>query len=133
MTITTTKRKKEMEFKEKICNICSFPYTPTNGRQKYCPRDRILVIKNRDKLTKREWRLKNPELNKKRKKESRDRNIEAYRSYMRKYRMRQINKCDHDFKNLKRMGRADYRCPRCGKNVMMLLVLAKDAGIDLTE
>lgn len=40
---------------------------------------------------------------------------------------------EHDFKNLKRFGRADWRCPLCGKNVMILLVYASDAGIDLTE
>jgi len=40
---------------------------------------------------------------------------------------------DHDFKNLIRKGRADWRCPKCGKNVMILLVYAEQAGIDLTK
>lgn len=40
---------------------------------------------------------------------------------------------DHDFKHLKRYGRADWRCPKCQENVMILLVLAADAGIDLTK
>lgn len=40
---------------------------------------------------------------------------------------------DHDFKHLKRFGRADYRCPKCGKNVMLLIVYAQEAGIDLTK
>jgi hypothetical protein len=40
---------------------------------------------------------------------------------------------NHDFKNLKRRGRADWRCPLCGENVMLLLVFAADAGIDLTK
>lgn len=40
---------------------------------------------------------------------------------------------NHDFKHLKRYGRADWRCPKCGKNVMILLVYAYDAGIDLTK
>ncbi len=40
---------------------------------------------------------------------------------------------DHDFGNLRRFGRADWRCPKCGENVMLLLVLAADAGIDLTD
>lgn len=40
---------------------------------------------------------------------------------------------DHDFKHLKRYGRADWRCPKCGDNVMLLIVLAQQAGIDLTE
>ena len=45
-------------------------------------------------------------------------------------------KCDtlnHDFKHLKRFGRADWRCPKCGENVMLLLVYAYQAGIDLTK
>ena len=45
-------------------------------------------------------------------------------------------KCDilcHDFKNLVRHGRADWRCPKCGENVMLLLVYATQAGLDLTE
>lgn len=44
--------------------------------------------------------------------------------------------CDtlnHDFKHLKRFGRADWRCPKCGENVMLLLVYAYQAGIDLTK
>lgn len=48
----------------------------------------------------------------------------------------QQKKCeglDHDFKNLKRHGRADWRCPKCGENVMLLLVFAHEAGIDLTK
>ncbi len=40
---------------------------------------------------------------------------------------------DHDFKHLKRYGRADYRCPKCSKNVMLLLVFAAEAGLDLTK
>ena len=40
---------------------------------------------------------------------------------------------NHDFKNLKRYGRADWRCPRCGENVILLLVLAQQTGIDLTQ
>jgi len=40
---------------------------------------------------------------------------------------------DHDFKHLIRKGRADYRCPKCNENVMLLLVFAQDAGIDLTK
>lgn len=40
---------------------------------------------------------------------------------------------EHDFKHLKRFGRADWRCPKCGKNVMLLLVYAQQAGIDLTK
>mgnify|MGYP001608290588 CR=1 FL=1 len=40
---------------------------------------------------------------------------------------------DHDFKNLKRYKRADWRCPRCGYNVMLLLVFASEAGVDLTK
>lgn len=40
---------------------------------------------------------------------------------------------EHDFKHLKRFGRADHRCPICGKNVMLLLVYASQAGIDLTK
>lgn len=39
----------------------------------------------------------------------------------------------HDFKHLKRVGRADWRCPKCNDNVMFLLVTAYEAGIDLTE
>jgi ribosomal protein L37AE/L43A len=39
----------------------------------------------------------------------------------------------HDFKHLKRYGRADWRCPKCGENVMLLLVYAYEAGIDLTK
>lgn len=45
-------------------------------------------------------------------------------------------KCEvmnHDFKHLKRFGRADWRCPKCGENVMLLLVYAYKAGIDLTK
>lgn len=40
---------------------------------------------------------------------------------------------NHDFKHLKRYGRADWRCPKCGKNVMLLLFFAYEAGIDLTK
>ena len=40
---------------------------------------------------------------------------------------------EHDFKHLKRFGRADWRCPKCGKNVMLLLVFAQESGIDLTK
>ena len=40
---------------------------------------------------------------------------------------------NHDFKNLKRYGRADWRCPKCGINVMLLLVFAEQSGIDLTK
>lgn len=36
----------------------------------------------------------------------------------------------HDFKNLKRFGRADWRCPKCGDNVMLLLLYMYEAGID---
>ena len=39
----------------------------------------------------------------------------------------------HDFKHLKRYGRADWRCPICGENVMLLLVFAQEVGIDLTK
>ena len=39
---------------------------------------------------------------------------------------------EHDFKHLKRFGRADWRCPKCGENVMLLLVYAYQAGIYLT-
>lgn len=40
---------------------------------------------------------------------------------------------NHDFKHLKRYGRADWRCPKCEENVMLLLVFASQAGIDLTK
>lgn len=40
---------------------------------------------------------------------------------------------EHDFKHLIRRGRANYECPRCGENVMILLTFAYKAGIDLTE
>jgi len=40
---------------------------------------------------------------------------------------------DHDFKHLVRKGRADWRCPKCSQNVMLLLVFAHEAGIDLTK
>lgn len=30
-------------------------------------------------------------------------------------------------------GRADYRSPKCGENVMLLLVFAADANVDLTK
>lgn len=43
--------------------------------------------------------------------------------------------CDtfkHDFKHLIRKGYTAI-CPKCGKDVMILLVYALQAGIDLTE
>lgn len=49
---------------------------------------------------------------------------------------KKIKECgvmEHDFKHLKRFGRADWRCPKCGNNVMLLLVFAQQSGIDLTE
>ena len=39
----------------------------------------------------------------------------------------------HDFKHLKRFGRADWRCLKCGENVMLLLVFASQVDIDLTK
>jgi len=45
----------------------------------------------------------------------------------------ECNDFNHDFKHLKRYGRADWRCPKCDTNVMLLLVTAQQAGIDLTE
>ena len=41
------------------------------------------------------------------------------------------NPCD--FKNAKRYGRADYRCPNCGKQLMLEMVLMTEAGIDYKE
>ena len=40
---------------------------------------------------------------------------------------------EHDFKHLLRRGRATAVCPKCGKDVMLLLVYALGAGIDLTK
>lgn len=40
---------------------------------------------------------------------------------------------EHDFKNLIRRGRATAFCPKCDTDVMLLLVYALDAGIDLTK
>jgi hypothetical protein len=40
---------------------------------------------------------------------------------------------DHDWKHLIRKGRASYICPGCDQNVMLLLVLMSDAGVDLNE
>lgn len=31
-----------------------------------------------------------------------------------------------DYKNAKRFGRADYRCPNCGRQLMLEMVLMKD-------
>jgi hypothetical protein len=39
----------------------------------------------------------------------------------------------HDFKHLKRCGRANWQCPVCKKDVILLLVLAHESGIDLTK
>lgn len=50
--------------------------------------------------------------------------------------MTKKKECDtfeHDFKHLKRYGRADYRCPKCGVNVMLLLFFASEAGVDLAK
>ena len=55
---------------------------------------------------------------------------------MAKKKVAKTGKCenlDHDFKNLIHKGRADWRCPKCGDNVILLLVYAYDAGIDLTK
>jgi hypothetical protein len=46
---------------------------------------------------------------------------------------RKCKTLEHDFKHLKQYGWADWRCPKCGENVMLLLVFAYDAGIDLTN
>lgn len=40
---------------------------------------------------------------------------------------------EHDFKHLTRKGRATAFCPKCGKDVMLLLVYALDTGLDLTK
>lgn len=50
-----------------------------------------------------------------------------------KKKLKKHTSLEHDFTNLKRYGRADWRCRGCGENVMILLVLAQEAGIDLTE
>lgn len=38
-----------------------------------------------------------------------------------------------DFKNAIRKGGADYRCPRCDRNLMFEMVSMADAGIDYSE
>jgi len=40
---------------------------------------------------------------------------------------------NHDFEHLIRRGRAHYECPKCGEDVTMMLLLAEQAGIDLTN
>ena len=44
-----------------------------------------------------------------------------------------VKKCKHDYENLKRCGRADWRCPKCGDDVMLELAVAYEAGVDLTK
>ena len=45
-----------------------------------------------------------------------------------------MNECEVcDFKNAKRYGRADWRCPNCGKQLILEMVLMADAGIDYTK
>ena len=36
-----------------------------------------------------------------------------------------------DFENAIRFGRADWRCPKCGRNLMLEIVLMSQAGIKL--
>lgn len=38
-----------------------------------------------------------------------------------------------DFKNAVRHGRADWRCPRCNRQLMLEMVLMDQAGIDYTQ
>ena len=38
-----------------------------------------------------------------------------------------------DFKNAVRHGRADHRCPNCGKNLILEMVLMAQAGIDYSK
>ena len=38
-----------------------------------------------------------------------------------------------DFKNAVRYGRADWRCPICGRQLMLDMVLMADTGIDYTR
>ena len=38
-----------------------------------------------------------------------------------------------DFKNAVRFGRADWRCPNCGRQLMLELVLMFEAGLAFKE
>ena len=41
-------------------------------------------------------------------------------------------KCkDCDFKNAKRFGRCDWRCPKCGRQLMLEMVLMYEAGVEI--
>lgn len=37
--------------------------------------------------------------------------------------------CNHDFKNAIRKGRAHYVCPKCGKDISLILMLMEEAKI----
>jgi predicted RNA-binding Zn-ribbon protein involved in translation (DUF1610 family) len=39
-----------------------------------------------------------------------------------KDKMTEIDVCAHDYEHPIRKGRADYRCPKCGENIMLMLV-----------
>jgi uncharacterized protein (UPF0212 family) len=45
----------------------------------------------------------------------------------------QCGHLNHDWKNLIRRGRAHYECPKCKEDVSMILFMAQQSGIDLTE
>lgn len=38
-----------------------------------------------------------------------------------------------DYKNAVRFGRADYRCPKCARQLMLELVLMHEAGIKIGD
>ena len=35
--------------------------------------------------------------------------------------------CEHDYDNAKRIGRANYRCPKCGEDISLEVILIEEA------
>lgn len=45
-----------------------------------------------------------------------------------------VKRCEVcDYENAVRYGRADWRCPNCGRQLMLELVLMRDASIELDK
>lgn len=40
---------------------------------------------------------------------------------------------NHEWKNLQRKGRCSWICPKCGEDIMLILVLLHEAGISIKD